>query len=281
MDYDKYFEGPNVSVVDEYYNEILKDCSGKYMFISKRRVKWFLLSMVHLRDCTLTYSKLWLPEIKDKLLTGLEKLSQKFMHDLEFDCPHRCGEDEPAIHTSQSECLGQIIGEKMDEYVKGIRCEFDIALSRSSWCKCGYENYTDTVPEMSDAMADELAMYCYNGERTNKQSPNMIYRYKKEWCSDYFVGKLVEKFTLKIMLYDKLLLNINSEVFGSHFDSSPMSSLDEDVEDYLNKQKKNIVKIVGKKAADRLDSIRSQLCKCSHINLTIFDVYRMFYIFNN
>ena len=46
MDYIKWFENDQISIVDDYYTIILQDQSGMYMFVSKRRVKWFLLGEV-------------------------------------------------------------------------------------------------------------------------------------------------------------------------------------------------------------------------------------------
>ena len=66
------------NVVDFYYKDILKDKTGKYFFISRRRVKWFLLRKVHLDDCTLTYKKLWNNDVKTKILEELTTLSSKF-----------------------------------------------------------------------------------------------------------------------------------------------------------------------------------------------------------
>ena len=66
------------------------------------------------------------------------------------------------------------------------------------------------------------------------------------------------------------------ETFSSHHDSSPMSSLDENVENYLELQYENVESVIGQEATKRLQTIRDKL---SHIPLTIFDVYRMFYVF--
>jgi len=274
MDYKKWFENEKkeISIVDEYYNKILEDQTGKYMFISKRRVKWFLLAEVHLVDCTLTYEKLWELTTKKTLLKKLAVLSSNIKLDDLYECTHKKNHGK-----NLEKCLEQIKLEKMDDYCNGIREEFDLAFR--NFTDTNYLDYDETKSGMTDIDGDAFVSYCYNGERQDSNKPNVLFRHKREWCSDYFVGHLVEKFVLKIMLYDKILLKPHGEVFKSHWDSSPMSSLDEDIEDYLDAQKANVKSVVGKEETKRLETIRKSLLECSKISLTIFDVYRMFYVF--
>lgn len=292
MDYTKWFEETSEkNIVNDYYETVLEDKTGKYMFISKRRVKWFLLSQVHLKDCTLTYEKLWNPEIKDKLLNKLEILSNNLNVYPELfllECPHKINDNDVGLHTifnkngnsetNVKECMTQIRQEKMEGYCNGIRKEYDLMFR--SWYK-GDSNdpYDEIKSMMTDEEGEELTMYCYNGECQDNHNKNMIYRYKKNWFSDYFVGHLVNKFLLKIMLYDKILLNTSGETFGSHTDSSPMSDLESDVDDYLDQQYTNVTNVVGEEEAKRLEKIRKELYECSQVCVTIFDVYRMFYVF--
>ena len=58
-----------------------------------------------------------------------------------------------------------------------------------------------------------------------------------------------------------------------------MSSLSDEIEDYLDMQKTNVESVVGVDEAKRLDTIRESLLNTSEIRLTIFDVYRMMYVF--
>ncbi len=259
------------NITDIYYAELLKDPTGKYMFISRRRVKWFLLSMIYLKDCTLTHEKLLEPTIKEKLLEKMTVFSNSIeLPEYDFDCPHQSDTDGKNVttHEDNSECLAQIKQDNLDDYRRGIREEIDL-----KW------KYFHKDDRMSDEFGDQLTMYCYNGEMIDEQNNNKIYRFKEEWCSEYFVGEFVDKFVLKIMLYDKILLGSTGETFSSHLDSSPMSGLSSNIVEYLDTQYDNVVNTVGEEEAARLDKIRDGAYAHSKIPLTIFDVYRMFYVF--
>ena len=254
------------NVVDFYFDEILKDKSGKYFFISKRRVKWFLLKKVHLEDITLTYKKLWNLDVKKKLLKELEELSSSF----EIDEGQLEVMEEESIKINILDAIKifmiRLKKSNLKKYRKGIREELDL-----SYRWKGYER-------MTDEKADKFINYAYYGIRTDKNNPNIDYIYTKEWCSDYMVGEMVDIFTFKIVVYDLLLLNNHNETFDSYYDSSPMSDLKEVVAEYLLMQQHLIESILGKKESNNLLRIRNRLEKYSRNMVTMFQIYRIFHV---
>lgn len=248
-------------VVTFYYDTILEDKTGKYFFISKRRVKWFLLKMVHLKDCTLTYKKLWDLKVKKELLKKLEKMSISLeIEGYELECAIE--EDQYKNIKTPEEFIIRLKKDNLDKYKKGIREELDLPFH--------YDG-----KGMSDKNADDFVSYALTGER-DSNNPKIKQIYKNEWCSDYMVGEMVDEFTFKIMMYDMLLLSYNCETFLSYLDSSPLSSLKEYVGEYLFSQYREVENIIGKIEAKRLLRIRNRLEKYSHNILTMFQVYRMF-----
>ena len=243
-------------VVDFYFSTILKDKTGKFFFISRRRVKWFLLAEIHLTDCTLTYKKLWDSKIKDNLLKKLEILSKSFEID---DCQLESIPEEKSNVKTPQDFMTKLKKDNLKDYQSGKRKELD--LSYRTWSDSG----------MSDDNADHFIEFAFNGEQFSKNL-KCIVKYK----SDYMVGEMLDKFTLKIFMYQLLLLQNHNETFDSYYDSSPLSDLKEEVGECLNVQHSLVVDVVGKKEADRLLRIRNRLEKYSKVSLTMFQVYRMF-----
>ena len=264
-----------IDVVEIYYEETLKDITGKYMFISKRRIKWFLLSKIHLYDCTLTYFALYDRETKKKLLQELEELSNRIHVPDNFKCNHNhCA--SLSAEEKQKECTNFIRKEELEFYKRGQRREIDLCWRETP--EHSHRNYFfSSSREMDDDKGFELTMYCCNGD--TQQTRHIISRNIIDYNSYYFVGDIIEKFTLEIILYNELLLHSTSETFVTYFDSSPMSCLKEIVEEYLERQQQNVEQVIGKEATQRLMEVRKKLRNMSKINLTIFEVYRMFYIF--
>jgi hypothetical protein len=105
-------EDDQKDVINFYFEELLKDKTGKYFFISKRRVKWFLLKKVHLDDCTLTYKKLWDETVRDNIINELEYLSNNIkIYDRDGN--------------TDDELLKQIKKDNLEKYKNDVREELD------------------------------------------------------------------------------------------------------------------------------------------------------------
>ena len=160
--------------------------------------------MKSLENCTLTYEKLWDDDVKEKILAKLATWSSNIFLDENFEC-----EDGMIPGINLEQYLNNIKSSKMDDYKKGIRQEFDLGFrgfSRTNWVE-----FNENESGMTDEEGDAFTAYCYNGERQDQRDQHKVFRYKGEWCSGYCVGHLVEKFILKIMVYDKLLFGVTSE----------------------------------------------------------------------
>ena len=279
------YNGPK-SIVDVYFQEILLDKTGKYFLITKRRVKWFLLAQVHLYNCTLTYRKLHEPQIITLLLQKLAELSTKLESSISDISERKCSIN--CSHNNNKECLEFLKIKNFENYCGSIR----------EPCDLGLRNWGEyNINCMNDDLAEDFVNYAYNGK--NKvckifQKTSEIYTISKQkkwyfldngWNNEYFVGNLVSKFLLRIIVYDYFILNTISETFSSHYDSSPMSSFNEVIEDYLISQREVVEKTIGKKKTEKLERIRLRLqgntnvYNDSCIQLSIFEVYRIFHVY--
>lgn len=249
------------NLINFYFFDILDDETGKYMGISYRRVKWFLLGAVHLRDCTLTYKKLWEPAVKLKLLNELQEISKRLINSSEYDIPCIC---KDFTTCQSSHCLNDCVKKEMINYKKRKRVEIDLQARRCF--KLGDDCGLD------DEAANALTMYAYNGE--HKKGDNFVRRIR-EWNSNYFVGDYLEKDILKIIIYDHILLQPTEETFESFWDSSPMSGLQEVISDYLSNQETNVKSVLPRNEYKKLKKLRKNFNESSNVTLTIFDLYHL------